>query len=169
MPKETNKSMHSLPHEARRRTKVGTVVSDKMDKTVVVAVENITRHRLYGRSIRRTKKYHAHDDENRCKIGDKVVIAESRPLSKTKHWRVRQIMGHDVVAALPKLDETDIAAPPPKIDPASLSPTPPREKAQLDSAEAEASPEPEAKRAPAKARAAPKPVPDKGADSEDEK
>ncbi|MCC7105254.1 MAG: 30S ribosomal protein S17 [Chloroflexi bacterium] len=97
--------MELLPHEARRRTKIGQVVSDKMDKTVVVAVERIVQHRLYGRSIRRTKKYHAHDEENRCKIGDKVVIAESRPMSKTKHWAVREIIGHDVVATLPKVTE----------------------------------------------------------------
>lgn len=94
-----------LPHEARRRTLSGKVVSDKMDKTVVVAVERVVRHPLYKRTIRRTKKYHAHDEENRCKIGDKVVIAESRPLSKTKHWVVREIIGHDVVAALPKVEE----------------------------------------------------------------
>jgi small subunit ribosomal protein S17 len=121
-----------LPHDARRRTKVGTVVSDKMDKTVVVAVENLKRHRLYGRSMRRTKKYHAHDEDNRCKIGDKVVIAESRPLSKTKRWRVREIVGHDVVAGLPKVDESGIAAPPPKIDPSTIPPTPPRPRAAAD-------------------------------------
>lgn len=101
--------MELLPHEARRRTKVGTVVSDKMDKTVVVAVENLRRHRLYGRTLKRTKKYHAHDEENRCRLGDKVVIAESRPISKTKHWTVRQIVGHDVVAGLPKVDDSDAA------------------------------------------------------------
>jgi len=125
-----------LPHEARRRTKMGTVVSDKMQKTVVVVVENMKRHRLYGRSVRRTKKYHAHDEENRCKIGDKVVIAESRPLSKTKRWSVREILGHDVVAALPTVDESDIAAPPPKIDPSTLAATPPRaERLAADQAE----------------------------------
>ena len=118
--------MQLLPHEARRRTKTGTVVSDKMDKTVVVVVENLKRHRLYGRSVRRTKKYQAHDEDNRCKIGDRVVISESRPLSRTKRWRVREVIGHDVVAALPKVDESDIAAAPPKIDPSTLPPTPPR-------------------------------------------
>ena len=102
--------MELLPHEARRRTKVGTVVSNKMDKTVVVAVENLKRHRLYGRTLKRTKKYHAHDEENRCRLGDKVVIAESRPISKTKHWTVREVVGHDVVAGLPKVDDSDAAA-----------------------------------------------------------
>jgi small subunit ribosomal protein S17 len=86
---------------------VGTVVSDKMDKTVVVAVENLKRHRLYGRTLRRTKKYHVHDEENRCKLGDKVVIAESRPISRTKHWTVREVVGHDVVASLPVVDDSD--------------------------------------------------------------
>ena len=108
-----------LPHEARRRTKVGTVVSDKMDKTVVVAVESMKRHRLYGRSVRRTKKYHVHDESNQCKIGDKVVIAESRPVSKTKHWAVREIFGHDIVATLPKIDDSSIIAPPSRSEPSA--------------------------------------------------
>jgi len=111
-----------LPHDARRRTKVGTVVSDKMDKTVVVAVESLKRHRLYGRSIRRTKKYHVHDETNRCKLGDKVVIADSRPISKTKHWTVREIVGHDVVATLPKIDDSSIIAPPARSEPAAAAP-----------------------------------------------
>jgi len=111
-----------LPHDARRRTKVGTVVSDKMDKTVVVAVESLKRHRLYGRSIRRTKKYHVHDETNRCKLGDKVVIADSRPISKTKHWTVREIVGHDVVATLPKIDDSSIIAPPARSEPAVAAP-----------------------------------------------
>jgi small subunit ribosomal protein S17 len=113
--------MELLPHEARRRTKVGTVVSDKMDKTVVVAVENIRRHRLYGRSIRRTKKYHAHDAENACKLGDRVVIAESRPLSRTKRWSVREIIGHNVVAGLPKVKDPDVTTPP-RTEPAESQP-----------------------------------------------
>ena len=111
-----------LPHDARRRTKVGTVVSDKMDKTVVVAVESLKRHRLYGRSIRRTKKYHVHDETNRCKLGDKVVIADSRPISKTKHWTVREVVGHDVVATLPKIDDSSIIAPPARSEPAVAAP-----------------------------------------------
>jgi small subunit ribosomal protein S17 len=75
-----------------RRTKVGRVASNKMDKTVVVAVELVTRHRLYGRTLRRTRSFKAHDDANRCEIGDKVLIAESRPISKDKHWIVKQIL-----------------------------------------------------------------------------
>ena len=75
-----------------RRTKVGRVTSNKMDKTVVVAVEMVTRHRLYGRTLRRTRSFKAHDEANRCQIGDTVLIAESRPISKDKHWTVQQIL-----------------------------------------------------------------------------
>ena len=132
MMAEGQKTMELLPHDARRRTKVGVVVSDKMDKTVVVAVERVTRHRLYGRMIRRTKKYHAHDEDNGCKIGDRVVIAESRPLSKTKRWRVREVLHHDVTATLPKIDDQDVQAGPPKTDPESVPPTPPRPRAAAE-------------------------------------
>src|SRR5438105_15172276 len=75
-----------------RRTKTGRVTSNKMDKTVVVAVELVTRHRLYGRTIRRTRHFKAHDEQNRCEIGDTVVIAESRPVSKDKRWVVQDIV-----------------------------------------------------------------------------
>ena len=76
-----------------RRTKTGLVVSDKMDKTVVVAVEVLRKHPLYGRTVRRTRKYKAHDPENRAKTGDRVVIEETRPLSREKRWRVVEIVG----------------------------------------------------------------------------
>ena len=76
----------------RRQVKVGRVVSEKMNKTVVVAVENTTTHRLYHRYMKRTTKFHAHDEDNRCKVGDEVEIVSSRPLSKTKRWRVREIL-----------------------------------------------------------------------------
>jgi small subunit ribosomal protein S17 len=76
----------------RRQVKVGRVVSEKMNKTVVVAVEKTTTHRLYHRSMKRTTKFHAHDEDNRCKVGDEVEIVSSRPLSKTKRWRVREIL-----------------------------------------------------------------------------
>jgi len=75
-----------------RRTKVGRVTSNKMDKTIVVAVEMVTRHRLYGRTLRRTRSFKAHDESNRCQIGDTVIIAESRPVSKDKHWTLQQIV-----------------------------------------------------------------------------
>lgn len=70
----------------------GIVVSDKMDKTVVVLVERLVKHRLYKKIIRRRAKYAAHDKNNECSIGDKVVITESRPLSRTKRWRVSRII-----------------------------------------------------------------------------
>ncbi|QER41471.1 30S ribosomal protein S17 [Thermodesulfobacterium sp. TA1] len=71
---------------------IGTVVSDKMDKTVVVMVETLVKHPLYGKYIKRRKKYMAHDENNECKIGDKVLIEETRPLSRRKRWRVREII-----------------------------------------------------------------------------
>ncbi len=76
----------------RRKTRVGIVVSDKMDKTVVVAVERLVLHPFYKKYIKRTKKFKAHDERNECQIGDKVQIMETRPLSKTKRWRVVEII-----------------------------------------------------------------------------
>lgn len=75
-----------------RRSQTGVVVSNKMDKTAVIAVETLVRHPLYGRTIRQTKKYKAHDEQNMCNIGDKVRIMETRPLSKDKRWRVVEIL-----------------------------------------------------------------------------
>ncbi|MDP4726656.1 MAG: 30S ribosomal protein S17 [Desulfobacterales bacterium] len=75
-----------------KRQVIGTVVSDKMDKTVVVQAERLVKHRLYEKYIRRRAKFSAHDAENSCRIGDKVLITESRPLSKTKRWQVSQIL-----------------------------------------------------------------------------
>lgn len=76
----------------RRKVRVGVVVSDRMDKTVVVAVERIMRHPLYGKTVKRTKKFHAHDENNECHVGDVVEIMETRPLSKTKRWRVSRVV-----------------------------------------------------------------------------
>ncbi len=78
--------------QKRKTTKVGRVVSDKMAKTVVVAVDYLKPHPLYRKIIRRTKKFHAHDEENTCKVGDVVRIEETRPLSRTKRWRVVEIV-----------------------------------------------------------------------------
>jgi len=75
-----------------RKTRVGKVVGNKMDKTVVVAVERTTQHPLYKKTIRKTSKFKAHDEKNECRAGDVVQIAETRPLSKTKHWRVVSIL-----------------------------------------------------------------------------
>jgi small subunit ribosomal protein S17 len=77
---------------ASRKTRVGVVVSDKMDKTVVVAVRDTFRHPLYGKTQRRLTKYKAHDDANTCGVGDLVRISETRPLSKSKRWRVAEIL-----------------------------------------------------------------------------
>lgn len=74
------------------KERVGDVVSDKMDKTVVVAIENRSPHPKYGKIVVRTKKYKVHDAENQCKIGDRVRIRETRPLSKTKRWTVEEII-----------------------------------------------------------------------------
>ena len=76
----------------RRKTRVGMVISDKMDKTIVVAVEDFVRHSLYGKAVKRTKKIKAHDENNECNIGDKVRIMETRPLSKDKRWRLVNIV-----------------------------------------------------------------------------
>jgi small subunit ribosomal protein S17 len=74
------------------KERVGLVVSDKMNKTVVVAVENRTAHQKYGKIVVRTKRYKAHDEENKCKEGDRVRIQETRPLSRTKRWMVAEIL-----------------------------------------------------------------------------
>ncbi len=76
----------------RRQQKVGRVVSNKMDKTIVVAVERLKRHRIYKRTYRQTKRFYAHDEQNACQIGDIVRIEESRPLSKLKRWRLVEIV-----------------------------------------------------------------------------
>ena len=76
----------------QRKTRVGRVVSDKMDKTIVVAVENTVRHPLFDKTIKRTFKLKAHDEKNECGVGDKVKVMETRPLSKEKHWRLVEIL-----------------------------------------------------------------------------
>ena len=80
---ETNKVVRAL---------TGKVVSDKMDKTITVAMEDFVRHSLYGKAVKRTKKFKIHDENNECNIGDKVRIMETRPLSKDKRWRLVEIV-----------------------------------------------------------------------------
>ncbi len=80
----------------RRQVLTGTVVSDKMDKTVTVMVERTIMHSLYQRYMKRTKRFTAHDESNECRSGDRVVIVQSRPLSKRKRWRVREIVARAV-------------------------------------------------------------------------
>ena len=75
-----------------RKSRTGIVVSDKMDKTIVVAIKERVKHPLYGKTINRTKKFKAHDENNECGIGDKVRIVETRPLSKAKNWRLVEII-----------------------------------------------------------------------------
>ncbi len=76
---------------SRRKTRVGEVVSDKMDKTVVVAVTRLVRHPLYGRFVKKTSKFKVHDENNECQTGDVVKIMETRPLSKDKRWRLVEV------------------------------------------------------------------------------
>jgi small subunit ribosomal protein S17 len=88
--------------QGKRKTKVGRVVSDKMDKTIVVSVERMTRHPLYKRVIRLTNKFKAHDEDNEARVGDTVLIEESRPLSATKRWRLVSVVsrsGEDAAGA----------------------------------------------------------------------
>ena len=89
--------------EQKRKTRVGCMVSNKMDKTVVVTVETLRHHPLYKKTIRRAVKYKAHDEKNECRLGDTVKIIETRPLSKEKRWRVAEIITkREVVEVQPK-------------------------------------------------------------------
>ncbi len=81
-----------MEKQRKKRQVVGTVVSDKMDKTIVVLAETLVKHRLYQKYIKRRTKFRAHDKDNTCRIGDKVIITESRPLSKTKKWRLSSVV-----------------------------------------------------------------------------
>ena len=80
----------------RRKVRIGVVTSDAMDKTVTVSVERRFPHPLYGKAVKRTKRYHAHDENNEYRVGDTVRITETRPLSKTKRWRVIELMSRPV-------------------------------------------------------------------------
>lgn len=75
-----------------RKVRTGVVISDKMDKTVVVSINRLVRHPLYGKTMKRTSKVKAHDEHNECGIGDKIRIMETRPLSKDKHWRLVEVI-----------------------------------------------------------------------------
>jgi small subunit ribosomal protein S17 len=81
-----------MPERNYRKEREGDVVSDKMDKSVVVEVERQLMHPIYGRTVKMKKRYVAHDEKNECKVGDRVKIVETRPLSKTKRWRVGEIL-----------------------------------------------------------------------------
>ena len=76
---------------AGRKTRAGIVVSNKMDKTIAVSVERLFKHPVFGKTVRKSKKFYVHDEENKAKVGDKVLIMETRPQSKTKRWRLVEI------------------------------------------------------------------------------
>jgi small subunit ribosomal protein S17 len=98
MVEQSEQVVGTAPPAGRRKQKVGRVVSDKMDKSVVVAVESLRKHRLYKHTVRVTKRFMAHDEHNTCRTGDTVRIVETRPLSKVKRWRVAEIIAHDIRA-----------------------------------------------------------------------
>ena len=92
MSEQTVNQGASSPERNARKTREGLVVSDKMDKTVVVSVEDRVKHALYGKVLRRNTRLKAHDEQNDCGVGDRVLIMETRPLSATKRWRVVKIL-----------------------------------------------------------------------------
>ncbi len=123
--------------ETKRKTRLGFVVSDKMNKTVVVAVETPKRHPLYKKTVRRVVKYKAHDEENKCQKGDKVRIIETRPLSGDKRWRIAEIVSKgEVVEISPEeITREDLA----KVQPEKKA------KEEVTEVKAEVEPEEEAK------------------------
>ena len=123
MTNENTSTAETARPESRRKVLQGRVVSTKMQKTVVVAVDRIVRHRIYKKAMTRTNRYKAHDEENSCVLGDIVRIVETRPLSKEKRWRVAEILtrgnvaevqpsqiGADVEGRAPREEDDDNAA-----------------------------------------------------------
>ena len=96
--------------EKIRKIRTGTVISDKMDKTVVVLVESLRRHPLYKKVVKHTSKFKAHDGENTCKIGDVVKIVETRPMSRDKRWRVVEIVRRKEVAEIKPTEIDEISS-----------------------------------------------------------
>jgi small subunit ribosomal protein S17 len=92
MAETQNQTAPEEMDRSNRKTRIGLVVSDRADKTVTVRVERRFSHPLYGKQVAKTKKYHAHDEENQYRVGDTVRIVETRPLSKTKRWRVAELI-----------------------------------------------------------------------------
>jgi small subunit ribosomal protein S17 len=109
MTQQTTHATDTQKAQVHRQEKVGTVVSNKMDKTIVVAVESLKRHRIYKRTYKQTKRFYAHDEENTCQVGDLVRIEETRPLSKMKRWRLVEILkrGSGIVPVEEVLAEAD--------------------------------------------------------------
>ena len=109
MTEQSVAATQNAPHVARHVQKTGVVISNKMDKTIVVAVETMKKHRLYKRTYKQTKHFYAHDEDNACQMGDVVRIEETRPLSKLKRWRLIEIMrkGSGIVPVEEVLAEAD--------------------------------------------------------------
>jgi small subunit ribosomal protein S17 len=91
---QTNATTTDAPSKGAKKTRVGVVVSNKMTKTIVVEVERRVPHPQFKKIVRKTTKYYAHDEEEKAKVGDKVLIQESRPLSKLKHWTLLEVLAH---------------------------------------------------------------------------
>lgn len=111
--------------QARKTTKVGTVVAKKMTKTVTVQVERQIRHPLYRKTVRRKQTFLVHDEAEKCKVGDVVRIIETRPISKTKRWRVLEIVGLTPALTATPIDADPIVAPPAAAPPAAPDPVEP--------------------------------------------
>jgi len=143
--------------ESKHKFRLGQVVSDKMDKTVVVAVETPKRHPLYKKTMKRVVKYKAHDEKNKCQVGDKVIIVETRPLSREKRWRVSEIVAKaEVVEISPEeITREDLA----KVMPEKKAKEKPEEKPEEEEKEeaAEAKPAKKAKEKVTEAKAKEKP------------
>src|SRR5438270_9027336 len=105
----TQQATQAAKKKPRHQQKVGVVISNKMNKTIVVAVESLKKHRIYKRTYKQTKHFYAHDEQNRCQIGDRVRIEETRPLSKLKRWRLIEIVkqGSGVVPVNELLEGVD--------------------------------------------------------------
>ena len=109
MTQQASSATPEVQTKSRRQQKVGRVVSNKMDKTIVVVVESLKKHRIYKRTYKQTKRFHVHDEENTCQVGDVVRIEESRPISKLKRWRLVEIVkpGSGIVPVEEVLAEAD--------------------------------------------------------------
>ncbi len=94
----------------KAKTRVGVVKSSNMDKTVVVEIASTVKHKQYNKPIRRSSTYKAHDKDNQCSVGDRVLIIESKPISKTKRWRVSRILEHEAAVQMEIKDETETQA-----------------------------------------------------------
>lgn len=155
--------------EKNQKFRLGQVVSDKMDKTVVVAVETPKRHRLYKKTMKRVVKYKAHDEKNKCRTGDKVMIVETRPLSREKRWRVAEIVTKaEVVEISPEeITREDLAKvlpekkPKEKPEPKAVEEVKEEEGAEAEVAETKAEPKAKEKATEPKAeKAEPEPEPE---------